>query len=277
MTSAADLPPGSAISLITYTASPAAGADVLCRLPGTIGLSAVMTPHGGEDAPEGSLLALLVPTESDAGVRPDEGDELAAVRAWVDAPHDEPTAMMTTLQGVRIFWTRQRFAVLATPDRLRKVAGSIAEVTYYENELVAIEAALGEAWPQMEADVPLAFEFEAMLPEQRHALRARFQAVVLLSARMARIGPAVHCPHIHPPTLASQVNERMRERLQMPHRHELVGEQVEHFESVYEQCGQRASEFELAAKGHTLEKIIIALLLAQLVLWGFDILTTLGG
>ena len=108
MTSAADLPPGSAISLITYTASPAAGADVLCRLPGTIGLSAVLTPHGGEDAPEGSLLALLVPTESDAGVRPDEGDELAAVRAWVDAPHDEPTAMMTTLQGVRIFWTRQR-------------------------------------------------------------------------------------------------------------------------------------------------------------------------
>ena len=113
--------------------------------------------------------------------------------------------------------------------------------------------------------------------EKRRELRERFKNTMLLSARLARIGPPVHAPHIHPPTLASQVSERMRERTQMMHRHELVSEQVEVFQEVYEMCGQRASDFELATKGHTLEKIIIALLLAQLLFWGFDILTTLGG
>lgn len=278
MTSAPELPSGATAAQITFVAAPAADDDVLCRLPASLGLAAVTTPCDPSlgAAPDGAILALLVPTEADAGVAEDESAEIGAVRAWVDAAGEEAGAIMTTLQGVRIFWTRTRFAIMATAERLRPVCAALAEVTYYEVELDAIERALGSAWPQMEADVPLAFEFESMLPEKRAALRQRFQDVILLSARHARIGPPVHCPHIHPPTLASQVNERLRERTQMAHRHELLGDQIEVFENVYEQCGQRASEHELATTGHTLEKIIIALLLAQFILWGFEILTTLG-
>ena len=279
MTSDAPLPDGTTVEHVTYATSPDAPGDVLHEMPATHGVRARVAPWTGSDdaqPAEGELLAMLVPIEQDAGIQ--NGDEamLGRVRAWVDAADDPTPAMMTTLQGVRLFWSGKRYAVVATAGRLRAVAAAVAEVLYYELELRSIQQALEASWAQMQADIPLAFEFESMPPEQRAALRGRFQATVRLSARLARIGPQVHAPHIHPPTLASQVNERLRERTQMPHRHELVGEQVEVFENVYEMCGQRASEFELATRGHTLEKVIIAILLAQMVFWGFDILTTIG-
>jgi len=267
------------IEQIAFTTERPPNDEVLTELPDALNVRAVIVardPAPEKSIPDDNILVLQVPMASDAGVQQDEESNLALVREWVDAPYERPTAMMTTLQGVRVFWTRRRFAVLATPDRLRLVAAALAEATYYEAELHSIEVALGEMWPQMEADIPNAFEFDALPEPQRQELAARFQRTMLLSARLARIGPQVHCPHLHPPTLASQVNERLRERTQMAHRHELVGDQVEVFESVYEMCGQRASDFSLATKGHNLERIIIVLLLAQLMFWVFEILTTLG-
>lgn len=273
------LPAGARIHHVRFAGGGAAD-DVLHELPHIANLRAVVVARDLDPAatvPEGDLLVLQVPTSGDAAAQDHDDADFAAVRAWVDAPHDRPCAIMTTLQGVRIVWTRTRFAVFATPERLPTVCAALAEVTWYEAELDAVERELRDTWPDLEGDIPLAFEFEALPLERRRELRERFKQTMLLVARLARIGPPVHAPHIHPPTLASQVSERLRERTQMMHRHELVSEQVELFQEVYEMCGQRASDFELATKGHTLEKIIIALLLAQLLFWGFDILTTLGG
>jgi hypothetical protein len=62
----------------------------------------------------------------------------------------------------------------------------------------------------------------------------------------------------------------------MMHRHEFLGEQLEVFERVYEMCGQRSSDFKLARTGHMLEWTIILLLVAQLLLSGFDSITSLA-
>jgi uncharacterized Rmd1/YagE family protein len=61
----------------------------------------------------------------------------------------------------------------------------------------------------------------------------------------------------------------------MLHRHEILDDQLEAFERVYETCGQRISDFVQSRTGHILEWIIIILLTLQMVIWGVEILTSL--
>jgi uncharacterized Rmd1/YagE family protein len=75
--------------------------------------------------------------------------------------------------------------------------------------------------------------------------------------------------------LASQVAERFRERTRLLHRHEILGDQLEVFEKVYDSCGQRISDYVQSRTGHILECVIIVLLVLQILIWGFDILTSL--
>jgi hypothetical protein len=181
-----------------------------------------------------------------------------------------------TFQGTQICWTPQRCAILGATERLESLRHAVVEVYYYESELRRIELALGESWPAMEADIPLAFEFHENSLGKQKSLQQRFQQVAVLRARLARLGPFVYSPHLHPPTLASQIAERFRERTRMMHRHEFLGEQLEVFERVYEMCGQRSSDFKLARTGHMLEWTIILLLVAQLLLSAFDSITSLA-
>jgi hypothetical protein len=181
-----------------------------------------------------------------------------------------------TFQGAQICWRRARCAILAQADRLEAIRKALIEVSFYEAELGDIERTLGANWPQWEADLPLAFEFEERSINKRKQLRQRFQQVLLSRAKLARIGPYVTCPHLHPPTLASQIGERLRERTRMVHRYEFLGEQIEVFERIYEMCGQRASDFMLTRSGNMLEWIIIVLLLTQVLFGGFELLTSMG-
>jgi hypothetical protein len=50
-----------------------------------------------------------------------------------------------------------------------------------------------------------------------------------------------------------------------------LGGQIEVFQNVYELCAQRAQDWRLAWKGHTLEVLIILLLLLQTVLLVFEL------
>ena len=97
-----------------------------------------------------------------------------------------------------------------------------------------------------------------------------------LRARLARVTPFLLSPHVYPPTLASQLGERLRERLRVERREEFVSDQLEVFENVYEMCGQRASEFRHAQSVNTLELIISVLLATQILLSMFEILATAG-
>ena len=85
--------------------------------------------------------------------------------------------------------------------------------------------------------------------------------------------PYVLTPHVYPPTLASQVSERLRDRLRQRHRVEMLQEQLEVFERIYDSLGQKATDHRASRKGHILEMVIIIMLAAQLVLSLFTILT----
>lgn len=205
-----------------------------------------------------------------------EGGEMAAeTRAWVEAAasaeHGGPAVWMA-FQGAQVHWCAARCAILAPADRLPALKLAVIQAASCEAELRAVEAEIARAWPELEADSPLSFDFNGSSVSRREELRNRLQRVIAWRIRLARIAPYVHSPLVHPPTLASQVAERMRERLRIVARHEVTSTQLELFGDVYEACGQRASDFMLARTGHHLEWVIVILLAAQLALWGFEYL-----
>ncbi len=214
-----------------------------------------------------------------ACIRSAGGELPAPVRAWVESDPGSGgvPAVWMAFQGAHIHWSAGRCAVLAPADRMDSVRLAVLEASAHERELRAIERSMEESWPALEADSELAFEFDEASVGRRKQLRERLHRALVLRARLARIAPYLLSPLAHPPTLASQVSERMRERLRMASRHEAAAVQLEVFRDAYDMCGQRASDFMLARTGHRLEWVIIVLLAAQLLLWGFEYLTGAAG
>ena len=275
------LPAGAEIQRIDFTTQPAASQKVLVAFPPAIGRWAVLLstdPAEGLPVAANELLVLTVAANVTSLSEHEEAELMTQLKDWVDSGQSdlEPASLMMTLQGARIFWSPGRIALLAPEERLETVCAALVEASFYEGELRTIEQTLTDGWPQLETDLPLAFEFQEKSIGKRKKLQQQFQQSLLLRAQLARISPHVHCPHLHPPTLASQVGERVRERTRMVHRHESLSDQLEVFERVYELCGERASNFMLTRSGNILEWIIILLLLTQILFGCFEILTNLG-
>ena len=162
-------------------------------------------------------------------------------------------------------------AVAALAERLPRVVPTILEFACMELALQALEQQLAQAWPQLEEDGPLAFDFDHRSDRRRDQLGSRFRGVLGIRARWSQLQPPLHRPLVYPPTLASQLGERLRERARLAERWETLGGQIDVFQNVYELCAQRAHDWRLAWKGHTLEVLIILLLLLQTVLLMFEL------
>jgi hypothetical protein len=265
----AELPDGWSIEQIAYVAQPTADSDVLFRFPASIPVCAVRVESGSivDSDAQTSLgpMLLIIPVDVDRPLNGAQANLLETMQSWVDLgqpPGIQPSHLMT-FQGVQICWSISRIAIFATSQRIPSIRNTVIEASYYETELCKVEASLGQSWPLLEADMPLAFEFNQQSIPKRKQLRDRFRQILQQQAHMARIGPYVHAPHMYPPTLASQISERLRDRTRMMHRHEFLDDQLEVFHTVYESCAQRSSDFMLAKSGHTLEWIIIVILLVQ--------------
>lgn len=202
-----------------------------------------------------------------------------SVDAWVDAGEngDASTSFWMSFHGSRVRWSPGRCAIIAPAERLASIRGAVVEVSGQDRTIRAIERALEAAWPELDSDAPLAFDFGERSIGRRDELRDRLKRVLHVRARLARLAPAMLAPPVYPPTLASQVADRLRERLRIVARHEAASIQADVFRDTYDMCGQRASDFMLARAGHRLEWVIIVLLAAQLVLWGFEYLTMVDG
>lgn len=279
----ATFPDGAVLQRIAFTDKPLSGQEVLLSfLPPIHQYAVILANDAASIEGQKEVLTLLVipisPSATNTQSQGSPNENLGQVQHWVEASEgsNAAAAQWMTFQGTQICWTPQRCAILGATERLESLRHAVVEVYYYESELRRIERALGESWPAMEADIPLAFEFHENSLGKQKSLQQRFQQVAVLRARLARLGPFVYSPHLHPPTLASQIAERFRERTRMMHRHEFLGEQLEVFERVYEMCGQRSSDFKLARTGHMLEWTIILLLVAQLLLSAFDSITSLA-
>jgi hypothetical protein len=283
--------PGARVDRIAFVAEHPPGQTVLpLALPSPKFAILVTDPSAPQPVTSGKLHILLIPQSPYADTdqsgatstvaSPSAETTVAAMRAWTNSASSTPTASDTpgqwmSFQGAQICWTPSRCAILAAPERLDALRNAMVEASFVEAELRNLERTVAAFWPQLEADTPHAFEFDERSSRRKTELKQRFQQVTDCRARLARLSTFVSSPHVHPPTLASQINERLRDRVRMTHRYDCLDDQLDVCERVYELCGQRASDYKLARTGHMLEWMIIILLLTQVLLWGFEVLTSL--
>ncbi len=213
---------------------------------------------------------LLVPTSDQ------EDPELAAkVWDWVEpeTPAEFRQGFLITLQGARVIWTPGRAGIIASADRMETLRRAVVDFSFHDGEIRQIEQVIAKGWPDLEADTPLAFHFDGQAASKREELAKRFEQVIALRTKLVRINPVIHRPSIHPPTLAGQLGERLKERTRLAERIEFVAEQIEVFERIYEMCGQRSSEFVFSRKEQTLEWLIIILLAVETVILLVDLMS----
>jgi len=270
-------PVGSELLPVVFSKDRDKGLRLLHALPiefqtfAVVGQSEIVVDNERSSNPTSQIEFLTIPAANHQATELQD-----VVLSWVDASTTSKTPkQMLTLQGAQIYWNDTRVAILAPRERLETLRTALIETCWFDAELSGLERELASAWPEMHEDMPLAFDFDEKSLPRRKELQRRYQRVMSLRSQMLRLSPYVHCPHIHPPTLASQVAERYRERTRLLHRHEILDSQLEVFERVYDTCGQRISDFVQSRTGHILEWIIIVLLVLQMVIWGFEILTSL--
>ena len=271
------LPTDAMFEKVQYVAGEYPGSKTLLEFSQPRPCRAILTKGLGDNVPSSSasetyqeLDLLLVPSSDH-----EAPDLLASVWNWVEpgVPMDRRQGHLITLQGARVLWSPGRAAIIAPADRLSTLRLAIVEFVHYEGELRHLELALTRDWPHLEADTPLAFHFDDQAAQRSEQLGERFRSVVGIRSRLERMTPSVHRPPMHPPTLAGQLGERLKERTRLVERMEFLSDQLEVFENVYEMCAERSSQYMLSRKSTTLEWVIIVILAVECILLLVDIMS----
>ncbi len=198
-------------------------------------------------------------------------DIVAGAAAWAG---DDPTDAVTVvpLYGTHVIWSPGRAVLVGPAERLPQMRAAVGEFAGHDAELRGIESRIAEALAHVDADAPLAFEFDAPALPRRGELAARFSQAVSLRRRLSLLAPAVQRPAPQPPTLAGQLGERLRDRTRIVERLETAIDQADLLERVYGGCGDRVSEYATSRRHATLEWVLIVLLATEVILLAVDLL-----
>jgi tetrahydromethanopterin S-methyltransferase subunit G len=192
-------------------------------------------------------------------------EQLAAIGSATGASAGSalPPVVAVPLYGCHVVWARGRGAVIGPAERLPQLRATLADFARCEDRLRDAERRAATLLDAAAADAPLAFNLADRSLERQPEFAARFGETIELRRQLAVLAPAIHAPPVHPPTLGSQLAERLRDRTRLPDRLDLVTERVEIAGDAYEACGQRASDLAIAHRQIGLEWAIVVLLVIQ--------------
>jgi hypothetical protein len=273
------LPPDAVQHRVCFVEQPGAGQTVLleftdpvaCRAV-IVSTEAVVVLKAGVPCPDDAMDILVVPGSSRDD--PSATDELMK---WVmdkDPPGMAPPITIT-LHGAHIVWRPRRAAIVAAPERTQSLLLALVDFSFYEKELGKLERTTAESWPQLEADMSLAFEVTARDLDRLENVGRQVQRMLIVRMRHARLGPRLYRPGAHLPSLANQLDERLREFARIEDRLDGLAAQLEVFDRVYEMSSQRFSEFRTTKQQTSLEWVIIVLLAAETLLLVIEVILAL--
>ena len=207
-------------------------------------------------------------------VADDAGSEagVEAALAWVTEGKALPATVLP-LYGTHVVWSPARAVCIAPADRLGQVCDAVVEFSRCESGIRDLEAGIVAGLSDLDGDATAVFDVD--LDDARcRQLAGRYRAAVGIQAGLARLAPQVHTPRLHPPTLAGQIAERLRDRTRLAERLEFAVQQAEVLVRVYEQCGQRASDAVISGRHLRLEWAIVVLLAAETLFLFVDLLAS---
>ncbi len=199
------------------------------------------------------------------------------VSGWVTAGRaGAPPPVMIPLYGSFVAWAAGRAAVVGPTERLAELARAVSEFADREAALRDAEQRATALVAEVEADLDGQLGIDDRAGERRAVRGARHREAVAVARSLALLAPAVHAPPVHPPTLASQLGERLRDRSRLADRHELAVGRAELAERVAEGASQRAFDADIARRQMGLEWAIIVLLVVQTAILVVDLLARQG-
>ena len=196
--------------------------------------------------------------------------------AWVKADNSTNNPITLELYGTLVVWTPARMALVTSPRHFQKAESAVLEFTKTAFEMTAIEHLLSAAWEHYEDDLPSGFSFHKSDTSTVTTLSNRYVQAMSLSGKISRLSPRIHLPPEHPPTLAGQLGERLRDRSRLIDREEFADEQLNTIIRLYETTGQRVSEYTIAHREYILIWAIVLLLGAEILLLLTDLLSSAG-
>lgn len=223
-----------------------------------------------ETASAGELELLTIPC-----LDADEPERIAIVRQWLET--HSPTTTLVTFRNAAVLWSPGRVAVLAEPDQISLVCGAAVEFCLAESALRTIERDLETEWSSLKQNAALAFAYSEKALAKRSMLEQQFLTHLDRRTQLARLASTIQAPPLHPPTLRSQIAERLRERTRVVERWDLISDQLEVFERIYDLTAQRSADFVVARSGLQLEWVIVILLAVQILLSIVDLLSITTG
>lgn len=242
----------------------------------TPGLPAATT-HGSRRLRTGELLEILSVPVVETADSPATAEGMSieeTVRHWVSglAP-PAGGVVFVPLYSSHVLWAAGRAAVVGPPERLAQLEAAVVDFAAVESDLRDAERRAAALLETVEGDVAASLALETHVPDRRVELADRHRQAVAVGRLLALLAPLVHTPPLHPPTLASQLGERLRERTRLVERLEFATQRAELAERVAEACGQRALEAGIARRQLGLEWAIVILLVVQTMLLVVELLS----
>jgi hypothetical protein len=224
---------------------------------------------------------LIVPVQVELASTEDSmSDEIIdKVTAWVvDNQSDEEETIppvTVPLYGCYVAWSRKRASIVGPSSRLDLLIKSVIDFSQCATRLIDLEGKCDALLKSLDGDAKHAFEFEEN-SSHRSQLANRFHESVVIRTGLAILTPTIHAPPVYPPTIASQLSERLRDRTRLADRHEFAVDRAEILGQFYEACGQRVTESGIARRQMGLEWAIVILLILQTAILVIDILSASG-
>lgn len=250
------------------------GSGLPAGVPATASLSRRPLP----ESESLEILALPTAASGDAasggsGLGPD--GSIDSLRAWVHAGPGEatPPAIVVPLYGCLVIWAPGRAALLGTAEQLGQLEAAVVEFAGHEAALRAAERRAAALLDAVTDEATHGVSLDGQPAAHPDAPVERYRESVALGRALSLLAPAVHAPPVHPPTLANQLGERLRDRTRLAERHGLAVERAEFIERVAEARGQRALDVGIARRQTALEWAIVVLLVVQTVLLVVDLLS----
>jgi hypothetical protein len=221
-------------------------------------------PPAPPPAPKAGELLVLAKAR-DAKEDPQWGKE---ARAWLEGAGlcDGAHSISVKAGDGLVCWRPGQATLQAPAERIAALLGGLAEFAFLEGELRKIEREIACTWPELEIDLPLAYNVTAADLEQEASIGERMKGVLQRRVRHARIEPRLLQPATNLPAPAQQLGERLREEALIEDRLETIDSQIEVYEYIYEVAGQRMSDYRHARQSSRLEVTIIVLLVVEVAL-----------
>jgi hypothetical protein len=204
--------------------------------------------------------------------REGDGKGLSYVRGWMACPKGEAARVVVVHHNDEIIhWRPGQALAQCTRVRQPEILASLADFTFYEGALRALEAGLEAHEAEAQADVSIAYRIRERDQEHWRRFTEAIEYFAQMRLTYARLEPQlVNVSRTLPPDSQRLVSALLR-KADVEDRLEALNDRLEVLEDLYEGANDRVADYRGYRTGALLEIIITVLLFVETIIIALDV------